>query len=134
MESSRLKNRQYYIDLYDKHTVDLCRRIEKPRERGTVVLGTDEDSDEADYAHAEKIATTMSLYFETGERYLNKEKTIQKWMDDDRKRDELYESAQAPEGIRCLTCRNRVTSTFKILWDELDKEDRILFMYDCPKK
>lgn len=134
MESSRLKNRQYYIDLYDKHTVDICRRIEKSRERGTVVLGTDEDSDEADYAHAEKIATTMSLYFETGERYLNKEKTIQKWMDDDRKRDELYESAQAPEGIRCLTCRNRVTSTFKILWDELDKEDRILFMYDCPKK
>jgi hypothetical protein len=48
--------------------------------------------------------------------------------------DELYESAQAPEDIRCLTCRNRMKPTFKELWTELNKEDRILFMYDCPNQ
>ena len=55
-------------------------------------------------------------------------------MDKDQRSDEFYESAQAPEGIRCLTCRNLVKPTFKTLWTELDKEDRVLFMYDCPNQ
>ncbi len=27
--SSYLKSKQYYLDLYDKHTVDSCHKIEK---------------------------------------------------------------------------------------------------------
>ncbi len=81
-----------------------------------------------------KALTEFYLHFETGERYLNKEKTIQERMDADQERDELYESAEAPEGIRCLTCRNLLKSTFKEFWSELNKPDRVLFMYDCPNK
>ena len=47
---------------------------------------------------------------------------------------ELYESAEAPENIRCLTCRNQMKPAFKEFWSELNKPDRILFMYDCPSK
>jgi ribosomal protein S27AE len=76
----------------------------------------------------------LYLYFTKGDRYENKEKTIKEWMDRDKAKDELYESAEAPEGIRCLTCRNLLKPTFKELWSELNKPDRILFMYDCPNK
>ncbi|MFA6528363.1 MAG: hypothetical protein WCT46_02375 [Candidatus Gracilibacteria bacterium] len=76
----------------------------------------------------------LIMFFERGQQYANKEKTIQEWMERDRKKDELYETAQAPEDIRCLTCRNRMTSIFKDLWTETDREDRVLFMYECPNK
>ena len=81
-----------------------------------------------------KAAFKLYLYFTTGERYLEKTKTIREWMDADRKKDELYESAQPPEDIRCLTCRNRLKPTFKDLWYGDGKGERVLFMYDCPNK
>lgn len=74
------------------------------------------------------------LHIQTGERYINKAKTIKEWMDAAKQKDDLLESAQAPEDVRCLTCRSRVTPTFKELWTEMDKPDRVLFMYDCPNK
>lgn len=79
-------------------------------------------------------AHNLILTFERGERYLNRDKTIQEWMASDQTLDDLYENAQAPEDIRCLTCRNRHTPTFKQLWHDGDKPERVLFMYDCPNK
>lgn len=127
-----LKPEQYYRDLYDRHTVDSCRRMEKIwDEMDSPTLEGKELSEEE--ATRMKTATKkFYLYFKTGERYLNKERTIREWVDADQKRDELYESAETPEGIRCLMCRNLVKPTFKEFWSELDKPDRILFMYDCP--
>lgn len=126
-----LKDKQYYIDLYDRHTVEVCRRLDTP---GDLEKYKDQELSEQQIAFIEKGARELLLHFETGERYLNKSKTIREWMDRDKQRDDLYESAQAPEGIRCLTCRNRLNPTFKEFWSEFDKPDRVLFMYDCPNK
>ena len=127
-----LKSHQHYIDLYDRHTVDICRRAEalfdddgQPLPK---VKGMSKKRSEA----AKQGVKKWYLHMQAGERYLNKDKTIREWMDADRERDELLENAQAPEGIRCLTCRNLVKPTFKQLWSQMDKPDRVLFMYDCP--
>ncbi len=128
-----LKDKQYYIDLYDKHTVERCRGMEKryveddppPRNKK---MSKEQDRAIREWAH------NLMLTFEKGERYLNRDKTINDWMEADRKKDELYENAKAPDDIRCLTCRNRLTPTFKELWYETDKPERVLFMYDCPNK
>ena len=130
-----LKDKLYYSDLYDRHTVEQCRRTER-------LFGEKDDDASTERKRvskkeAERINSAVNkwyLHIETGERYINKAKTIREWMDADRVRDELLESAQAPEGIRCLTCRNLVKVTFKQLWSELEKPDRVLFMYDCPNK
>jgi ribosomal protein S27AE len=129
-----LKDQQEYIDQYDRMTVEHCRRMD--------VLLSDSDSDSVDGEEfskkqkeaIQKEAHKLFMFYERGERYLNKEKTIREWMERDRQKDELYETAQAPENIRCLTCRNRMTPTFKELWANMDKKDRVLFMYDCPNK
>lgn len=131
MERKHLKPYLYYSDQYDRYTVEKCRRLEKPSD---TELPKDKKVTKKQMAAIAKAAKDIMVYAETGERYLNKESTIRKWMDKDQKLDDLYESAQAPEDIRCLTCRNRVVPTFKQLWTEHDKEDRMLFVYDCPNK
>ncbi|MFA6608446.1 MAG: hypothetical protein WCT07_00860 [Candidatus Paceibacterota bacterium] len=133
-KSPYLKDRQEYIDRYDRMTVGRCRRLEKSYNEKDTSLPKVKGVSKKQAEHMRKVVADLFLHFETGEMYLNKEKTIQEWMDSDRKRDELYESAQAPEDMRCLTCRNRLKPTFKELWSELNKEDRVLFMYDCPNQ
>lgn len=130
--TEHLKPKQHYIDLYDKHTVERCRRREErfladdaPRDKK---MSKEQVEAVKEWAH------NLVLTMEKGERYLNRDKTIQDWMDEDRRKDDLYENAQAPEDIRCLTCRNRLTPTYKELWYEGDKPERVLFMYDCPNK
>lgn len=129
-----LKDKQYYIDLYDRGTIERCRRTEKMFDEKELPPLEGKEFSKEDAAHMKKGFAKFYLFMETGERWANKEKTINEWMDRDRQRDELYEHAQAPENIRCLTCRNQLKSTYKEFWSELNKPDRILFMYDCPNK
>jgi len=128
-----LKPKQYYVDLYDKHTVERCRRAEKR-------------SSDTDVPEAKKVTkreakaivnhvNELMLTFEKGERWANKDKTINDWMERDRKKDEFIESANAPEDIRCLTCRNHLKVESKQLWHGgSDEDERILFMYECPNQ
>lgn len=130
--SKHLKEKQYYIDLYDRHTVERCRRYARVDDSDE--LPRDKKVTTAQAKAVKDWANELFLKFETGERYQNKDKTIQEWMARDQALDDLYENAQAPEDIRCLTCRNRMTPNFKELWYEGDKPERVLFMYDCPNK
>ncbi len=129
-----LKPRQEYIDQYDMYTVDICRRLEKLSEE-TDISEEGEKITRGQSGSIKKVAKNLMLYFQKGERYLNKEKIVNEWMKIDQQKDELYESAQPPEGIRCLTCRNKVLPTIKELWYGRDDDsDRVLFMFDCPNK
>lgn len=132
-----LKPHQYYIDLYDRHTVEECRRIEE----SFVKKEDPPPPDDVGGVSPERAKRIMEgarkwyLHMECGERYLKKSTRIREWMDSDRSKDELLESAQAPEGIRCLSCRNIVKPTFKDLWSsDPNKPERVLFMYDCPNQ
>ncbi len=130
-----LKSESYYSDLYDRFTVERCRRWES--EEGRISLASIEDKDpkgqDFNKVYMEHIIIPTALYFIKGEEYEKKEKTIRGWMERDRAKDELHESAKAPEGIRCLTCKSIVKPTFKDLHDwGSDGKGRVLFMYDCP--
>lgn len=129
-----LKPKQDYIDQYDRYTVEQCRRTEELWKEKEPAVPEDKDLDPEELARTQARMLNLHLYIQNGERALKKEKTIQEWMDADRTKDELLETAQAPEDIRCLTCRNRVKPTLKELISDSDKSDRVLFMYDCPNK
>ncbi len=129
-----LKPKQYYIDLYDHGTVDICRRFDKSSADYDPMELKKNKISKRQTLLIDKGARQWLVHVQSGERHLNKEKTIREWMDADQKRDELYESAQPPEDIPCLTCRNRLKVACKELWTEHEKEDRVLFMYDCPNK
>lgn len=134
LDKQHLKSRQHYIDLYDRGTVEQCRRSEKSFDEKKELQNAPKGMSRKKAEQALGGAKEWYLKFQTGERYLNKDKTIREWMERDEKLDQLLESAQAPEGIRCLSCRNLVKPTFKTLWYSSGKDmpERVLFMYDCP--
>ncbi|MEX0909750.1 MAG: hypothetical protein WDZ75_00470 [Candidatus Paceibacterota bacterium] len=131
-----LKPKQHYIDRYDELTVEKCRRLEKTHQEGLKkdppkVKGKKIPKKAA--AHVRDYAHHFMMFFEKGEAYVNKEKTIQKWMERDRALDELLDSAKPPEDIRCLTCRSLTKVTNKHIHSEgIDEKDRVLFMFECP--
>ncbi len=120
-----LKDKQYYIDLYDKHTVEMCREIEKEfRNTGNEIAEI-----WGEYLREVKLYTTK------GERYLDKDRTIEEWEQKDREKDDLFNSATAPKNICCLTCGSELYEISKDLHDfSSNNKIRILFMYECPNK
>ncbi len=135
MSEKSLKPESYYSDLYDSGTVEQCRWHEREGEnkKKTLKKGKKAKLEEIKNDFSKKVVTPIVIYAIKGERYLKKEETIREWMDKDRKKDELFESAQPLEGIRCLTCKSPMTVILKDLHSQgLNEESRVLFMYSCP--
>ncbi len=125
-----LKSHQYYSDLYDKFTIEECRRLEKLGKE----VDTPDDDEKYSPERKERMRVAFNelhLYFVTGERYKKKSETISQWMKRDEDHDRFFESAEAPEGIPCLTCGRDMFVSYKHLETHLDKSDRVMFMYDC---
>ncbi len=131
-----LKDRLYYSDLYDRHTVERCRNFIRihlqPMKNPPLIDGR--KPTKALMEGMAKMGLEYALMFEKGERYLGKEKTVQEWMDRDQAKDELYESAEPMDNITCLTCRSLMKVAHKNLYSSgIDAPDRVLFMYECPR-
>ncbi|NVN96529.1 MAG: hypothetical protein HXX18_14740 [Bacteroidetes bacterium] len=126
-----LKERQEYVDRYDKITVDRCRWAEKAITADFVKKHLKESKDEKEWVRSAIAFNNLHLYFMMGEMYKNKEKTIAKWMKEDEEHDNYFENAEAPKDILCFTCSREMFVTHKQLETRLDKPDRVLFVYDC---
>ncbi|MEI6528667.1 MAG: hypothetical protein WCO10_03300 [bacterium] len=132
MATKHLNEHLYYSDLYDKHTVEECRRIEKHTSDIPLVM----DGKQVDEAERQRLMTAVNqvhLYFVKGERYAKKTETIQEWMSKDKEIDDFVESAKAPGNITCLTCGRLAPSgegSLNIGYD--GKKHRMLYFYECP--
>jgi len=121
-----LKDKQYYIDLYDRLTVDHCRRLEKG----------DANESETDLELKirkkwSKVIRDMITYIASGEEYLQKEKTIRKWMLRDEEKDNLFERTELSMDIYCLECGQPMIFELKSFHGHDDQH--ILFFYRCDK-
>lgn len=123
MEKHR-KSDQYYIDLYDRMT------IEKMRELARLKIEADKQFANSD----EKINKEGFLlgveYMNTGAYYAqNKENFIRNMMLSDERKDRLIESNPIPTNVRCDTC-------FDLMEFELHmftvKDDNLTFVFTCP--
>lgn len=126
-----LKDKQYYIDRYDKLTIDRCRRHIKSFDQ----ISTNQKLGEVANGKILKpwtgVARDVSLHFVIGEAYLNKESTIKKWMLEDQQKDERLESAILPSGIKCQKCFIPMDFECKHLHGIDD--DKVLFIFRCNK-
>lgn len=124
-----LKDRFYYERLYDEGTVYQCRLTEKSSEK---VRKDKKTIDGFSRDQITKSAKEVLLYFQKGDRYLEKEKTIDKWMEKDREKDELYEK-QTPL-VYCPKCGDRMDLIIKDLRSDIKDENiRVLYLYRCEK-
>lgn len=131
-----LKSHQEYLDQYDKLTVQKCREIEtlhKNTEYSNTIV--QQEGRDINLRPIMDGFHEIRMYYLTGEFYEDKEKTIREWEERDKARDELYESAKAPENISCLTCGRLMfvgSKSFDIGFN--NTPDKVLFFYDCPLK
>ncbi len=129
-----LKPHQHYLDLWDRITVEHCRHWEEILKKdSTPLVLKGKKVSKKDQKRAEKIISEIALYCISGQQYERKAETIREWMRRDEEKDRLLASAIAPTNIRCLACHGLMTPTFKDIHDwGFEKQERILFMYDCP--
>lgn len=121
-----LKEKQEYIDRYDKWTVESCR----DHERFTRDAFMKSDNKEKEKMSVDGLVNFF-MYFHAGNRYKNKDVKIREWMDSDRIKQEKYDNTPAPDPVFCDTCGSKMWHTFKTL--ESDYK-RVLFYYDCKEE
>jgi hypothetical protein len=128
-----LRERQEYIDRYDRLTVWDCRRMEK-RQQDITIKKHKNNKGKQTVEILHMLSGTfieMILYYMAGDAYKKKEETITKWMNEDKKKDEILDNAEQPRLVRCKTCLSSMNFSNKYLWG--DKDDKVLFFFDCPK-
>ena len=85
METEKnLKPEIHYRDLYDRHTVELCRQTEERISKQKLPPYEGKEFTKEQAVKFRSFITDYCLHFDVGERYLKKERTIQEWMDADR--------------------------------------------------
>jgi ssDNA-binding Zn-finger/Zn-ribbon topoisomerase 1 len=125
-----LKPEQYYIDLYDRHTVERCRYFDQ-RESDDPLKHAPEGMTLEGAKRWERAVTEVIISFVKGERYEKKSETLREWMNRDEAHDRHFEAAQAPENIRCRTCVREMFVQSKHSWSMGSEKPRVLFFYDC---
>ena len=130
-----LKDEIHYNELYDKFTIEECKRWEDKKGLEDLPSIKDEDPKKLKIKidFTKNVVIPVALYAIKGERYAKKAETIRQWMDRDRALDEKVANAVEPKGIRCLTCSSPMSCISRDLHSDNNK-DRVLFMFECPQK
>lgn len=118
-----LKDKQHYEDLYDLYTIKSCLIT-------TDLLKEDKRKNKIS-KQAQNIASHLMLYVKTGERYRNKEKAIQEWMERDRKLDEKISNTLFPSYVKCPECNGTLKEESRHIDDITEPHPRIKFLAFC---
>ena len=126
-----LKDKKYYEDIYDRVTVDHCRRRVKTFQDTYDHLSENKESKNISQETINKdfprIVNVM-MYYEQAYRFRDREKTIQEMMNRDKLKDDRIEKAEAPL-VNCLQCPSELIPEHV----DIGSNDKILFICDCPK-
>jgi hypothetical protein len=131
-----LKDKREYIDRYDLWTIEECLKwywdlkdnFQKHRKNKEFIKYSDEEFDE----EVGKVLYRFLLTVKT-QRFENKQKTIEKWIDDDKRLQDKQDNTQAPENIKCPICGRQMELTIKGLHNTYGKDPKMWFMFECKK-
>lgn len=132
MSYQHLKERSYYEEMYDRFTVEWCRRFEEPRLISDEEL---EDSKELSLSQIQKyhdLSIDFLLFQEAGNRWLHRDETIQEWMERDKWRDQMVERAQVPL-VLCPSCGKAMECIYTDVRSNIDSNREWLEFFLCCK-
>lgn len=130
-----LKDKQYYIDLYDLYTIKTClKEIDLWRDVYKECLKAEElkHLSEEEKKRNFNLLLDRHMFVVTGERYRDKEETIRKWIDNDTAEQSKYDNTPEPGGIHCSDCNTFMHCTYKHLENYMNEPLRVLFFFECP--
>lgn len=131
-----LKDNQYYIDLYDLHTIEKCLDYYQAIKNGFTGKRSSEEfkqfSDEEFNKEIHKTASFV-INFIKSQHYKNKKQTIQEWINRDSKQQQKIDNAVPPQKILCKQCSTPTEFIFKELHYSYEENSKVLFIFECPK-
>lgn len=135
MSERQLQDKQFYIDIYDLHTINECLdwlntfKEMKPK----LVEGLkDKDITPEKLDRDHSMLTAIYINGIKVHRYNEKEKFINKCMIEDQEKQNFYDRA-APVEIYCPKCNILLENFFKTLHEYDEKIKRVLFFYKCNR-
>lgn len=138
---THLKDRQYYIDLYDRNTVDNARRnikyYDKFFDEFQKKLPTDETVEKPGNALILNVYYMQSVGMELLNRYENRDDSIDEWISEDELRDKRISNARLTKEPNCQHCnKNGLRIINKSLMhrrvnEVFNDHEEVLFMLHC---
>jgi DNA-directed RNA polymerase subunit M/transcription elongation factor TFIIS/DNA-directed RNA polymerase subunit RPC12/RpoP len=129
-----LLDKQNYIDRYDLRTIKDCLEMidinRKAYIEGKKQHVVDEKS-RGEFAKSSNWITNQILFQIKGERYKNKEETIERWMLEDKLQQDKYDNTPDPQKA-CPKCNVLMSMKVKHL-EILETPLRMMFLYECSQ-
>ncbi len=132
MSYQHLKERSHYEEMYDKFTVEWCRRFEEPRPISDEELETSTELSLSQIQWCHDLSTDWLIFQEAGNRWLRRKETIQEWMERDKRRDQMVERAQVPL-VRCPSCGKAMDCVYTDVRSDIDSDREWLEFFLCCK-
>ncbi len=133
-----LNDEQHYIDRYDLHTIEEC--IDAVRMFHEVYQKSSSSEEIKDVPEEEKVKTlnymlNCQLFVIKANRFEKKKETIQKWMEEDKLKQDKQDYTPTPEGAHCPLCNaSMYFNSSKHLDYTLDSPlIRMMFLFKCSK-
>lgn len=121
MTTKYLHDRSTYEERYDRFTVEQCRYWED-REPSEI---------EKHHGMAAWLLRDYPIFREAGERWRRREETINRWMEQDCKRDAMLAQARPPL-VRCPACERAMDCVYTHLSSDLESDREWLeFIVQC---
>lgn len=133
-----LLDEQHYIDRYDLHTIEECLdNVKVFQDIYQKSLNSEElkDISQEDKLHDANLMLHQTLFVIKGKRYEKKQETIQKWMEEDKLKQDKQDYTPTPEGIICPLCSSSMSfNVSKHLDYSYDSPVmRMMFLFKCSK-
>lgn len=133
-----LYEEQHYIDRYDLHTIEECLDTVKMFQevyQKSLVSEELKDLSQEDKLKDANIMLHRSLFVIKGKRYEKKQETIQKWIEEDKLKQDKQDYTPTPEEIHCPLCNAPMNfNSSKHLEYTYDNPIiRMMFLFKCSK-
>ncbi len=132
MSYKHLQDRPHYEEMYDSFTIERCRWHEAPRAISDEELEAEKTMSIGEIQWCHDLATDWTIFQIAGERCLEREETIARWMEKDRQRDEMLEHARAPL-VHCPSCGNAMECAYKDIGSDVDSDREWVEFFLCCK-
>lgn len=133
-----LNDEQNYVDRYDLHTIEECLDTVKMFQniyKTSLASKELKDISQEDKSHDTNLMLHRTLFAIKGKRYEKKQETIQKWMEEDKLKQDKQDYTPIPEGIVCPLCGGSMSfNSSKHLDYSYDSPImRMVFLFKCSK-
>lgn len=127
---------QYYADRYDLFTIERCleeieslkKVVQEIKDAPELKQETNEEKQKA----INYIVNTRLLGTKL-HRYIQRERSIEEWIEQDKKEQYAQDNTPAPMGIKCNKCGTLMHDNLHHLHYEHSEPIRVIFFFDCSK-